>query len=610
MVPAMPLTVEEIYSALQTMLLSFYDDILVCNRHGAVVWETQGVLDRYPMPSAIAQSAFQLRTKSTTLQKTWDGEEVMVTTIPIYQAEKDPLVIIAFRKLMHESQVQPMISHMNRKKEEEASIPGLIFTSKKMRHVIRQAKQVAQTSASTLLTGESGVGKEKIATLIHRHGSRADKPFIKVNCGAIPENLLESELFGYTRGAFTGADPKGKAGYFTLAHTGVLFLDEIGELPLHLQVKLLRVLQEKEVTPIGGTQPIKIDIQIIAATNQNLEQKVQEGTFRKDLYYRLNVVPIHIPALRERTEDIPLLAECFLCKYNQTYQKSIEFSMEATELLTVYPWHGNVRELEHIIERIVVTTEMPVITAPLLQTYLANPLAQEKNLVSLQTVVPLQTALEQVEEQLLELAMKQYSSIKVAAKALQISQPTMSRKYKKLKEKKKRHQIEQNEKEFDVLEQELNKQLRSVAIVTAASLNSDDVKQLKRNLSVTNPYYQKLQKKLTMIRELEGKIQWNYIWMMKEDGRIINLVADQRLAIKPGEEYKGPKDMMRVVYNAFKGHVGVTPIYMDKFGEWKSSIAPIHDENETVIAILGSDFSASYVAKEIQKLKRILKIKG
>lgn len=234
---------------------------------------------------------------------------------------------------------------------------SFIIHSNKMKDVLRQAEKVANVSATVLLIGETGVGKEMVASAIHQLGERANQPFVKVNCGAIPEKLLESELFGYKKGAFTGADPKGKIGYFTQANNGIIFLDEISELPPNLQVKLLRVIQEREIIPLGGIDPIKINVQIIAATNKNLEELVENGFFRQDLYYRLNVIPIHIPPLRERPEDIPFLADYFVSKYNGRYRREIEITSEAINLLKKYPWYGNVRELENTIERIVVTSE-------------------------------------------------------------------------------------------------------------------------------------------------------------------------------------------------------------------------------------------------------------
>ena len=234
---------------------------------------------------------------------------------------------------------------------------GVIAQSVEMQHVLFMVKRIAQTNATTLITGESGVGKDVIAHLIHKLGERKAMPFIAVNCGAIPENLLEDELFGHEEGAFTGAI-KRKKGKFILADGGTIFLDEIGELPLSLQVKLLRALQEKEIFPVGAEKGIKVDIRIIAATNKNMEMEVEEKRFRGDLFYRLNVVNVEIPPLRERKTDIGQLALFFLKNINEEYNKEIEhIDFLVIEKMTNYEWPGNVRELRNAIERAVVMAE-------------------------------------------------------------------------------------------------------------------------------------------------------------------------------------------------------------------------------------------------------------
>ncbi len=236
------------------------------------------------------------------------------------------------------------------------SMEGVVGVSEKINTLLEMVKKVAQTDSTVLILGESGTGKSLIAKKIHILSDRKENPFITINCAAIPENLLEAELFGYEKGAFTGAVSR-KKGKFELADGGTVFLDEIGDMPLSLQAKLLRVLQDKEVERLGGDKTIKVDVRIIAATNKNLEELVREGKFREDLYYRLNVVPIHLPPLRERKEDIPLLAEHFLEKFNRKYSKSVRLSPEAVRALMEYPWHGNVRELENIVERLVIMNE-------------------------------------------------------------------------------------------------------------------------------------------------------------------------------------------------------------------------------------------------------------
>lgn len=231
-----------------------------------------------------------------------------------------------------------------------------VYHSEKMHEVSSLVVRIAKTDSTCIISGESGVGKEIILNMIHALSERKTFPLIKVNCAAIPETLLESELFGYEKGAFTGAYQR-KAGKFELANKGTIFLDEIGDIPLVLQSKLLRAIQEKEVERLGGTQTIRVDVRIIAATNRNLEEEVKKGAFREDLYYRLNVVNIFVPPLRERKEDIPLLIDFFLKRYNTKYKKAVKgLTREARDILVKYDYPGNVRELENIVERAVVLT--------------------------------------------------------------------------------------------------------------------------------------------------------------------------------------------------------------------------------------------------------------
>jgi len=233
---------------------------------------------------------------------------------------------------------------------------NFIYTSDKMNEVVSLVARIAKTDSTCIIQGESGVGKELVVDLIHELSERKDQPLVKVNCAAIPDNLLESELFGYEKGAFTGAFQR-KVGKFELANKGTLFLDEIGDMPLLLQSKLLRVIQAREVERLGGLHPTKIDVRIIAATNMNLEEEVKKGAFREDLYYRLNVVTIRIPPLQERREDIPVFMDFFLKRYNDRHRKEIKgFTNEARDILIKSDYPGNVRQLENIIERAVVLT--------------------------------------------------------------------------------------------------------------------------------------------------------------------------------------------------------------------------------------------------------------
>jgi Nif-specific regulatory protein len=296
-----------------------------------------------------------------------------------------------------------------------------------MRQMYEEMSRVAPANTTVLIRGESGTGKELIAQAIHYHSPRAKKPFIKVNCAALPETLIESELFGHERGAFTGAENR-KKGRFELAHGGTLFLDEIGELSPAIQVKLLRVLQEREFERVGGTDPVRVDVRVIAATNKNLEKALEDTSFREDLYYRLNVFPILIPPLRARKADVLLLADYFAEKFAREHQKSIKrISTSAIDLLTSYHWPGNVRELENTIERAVLLADGEVIHGhhlpPTLQTAEATG-----------TVVSasLGTAVEAFERSLIEDALKSSRGNRSkAARLLSTTERVISYKAKK-----------------------------------------------------------------------------------------------------------------------------------------------------------------------------------
>jgi len=283
-----------------------------------------------------------------------------------------------------------------------------------------------------LISGESGVGKELIGEIIQRNSIRSKGSFVKLNCAAIPENLLESELFGYEPGAFTGARRDGKPGLFEVATEGTMLLDEIGDIPLHLQVKLLRALQQKEIFRVGGTRPISIDVRIIAITNRNLEEMVKGGEFREDLYYRLNVVPIHVPALRERREDIPLLVRHFLAKFNQRYNLKKSITPETIELMMTYSWPGNIRQLENLIERLIVTTSTEEIDIQHLPVYFmqSDPggAGNSHQPISVNSIIPLKKAVESLERQLLEKTFSVTSSCYKAARLLEVDASTISRK--------------------------------------------------------------------------------------------------------------------------------------------------------------------------------------
>jgi len=271
--------------------------------------------------------------------------------------EPEAVLFTVERALEHRA-LEEENRRLRRAVDRTSAFGDLIGASPAMREIFALIRKIAHGRSSVLITGESGTGKEVVARTIHYHGARAEKPFIPINCTAIPEGLLESELFGHVRGAFTGAHTS-KRGLFEKADGGTLFLDEIGDMGLGLQSKLLRVLQDREVRPVGGTQSTKVDVRIVAASNKDLEAEIESGRFREDLYYRLNVIPVHIPPLRARREDIPPLIEAFLRRHGGDTPRSL--TPEATRRLAVRSWRGNARELENVIERALALSDAPTL---------------------------------------------------------------------------------------------------------------------------------------------------------------------------------------------------------------------------------------------------------
>ena len=283
----------------------------------------------------------------------WESakEAIRLGACDYFEKGKEPDELIhRIDRALEEKGLRRENENLRRQVRERYSLPGIIAHSKEMQKVLELVMRVAPADATVLIQGESGTGKELIAKAIHHASPRADGPFVAVNCGALPGPLLESEIFGHVKGAFTGATVN-KKGLFEEAHRGTFFLDEIGEMPLALQVKLLRALQEGEVRPVGSNRPVIVDVRVLAATNRDLTQLMQQGKLREDLFYRLNVIPVVLPPLRERREDIPVLAEHFLGYFGQKQGRLFRLSAEAVERLLQYPWPGNVRELEHAMER-------------------------------------------------------------------------------------------------------------------------------------------------------------------------------------------------------------------------------------------------------------------
>ncbi|WXB93461.1 sigma 54-interacting transcriptional regulator [Bacillus sp. FJAT-52991] len=460
--------IKNLNTDLNAILSTIYDEILVVNHKGELIRYSENIIPDFwgtDLQELLGKNLSQLeeqglfspsvtrlvlerKKKVSIVQEAKNGRKVLAVGNPVFN-EKGEIdrIIVASRDITETTRLKSELKEIKKiseqyKKEldsfknQDRTLKKLMYRSPKMEKIVMQVKKIAEFSSTVLITGESGSGKEVIAQAIHQLGRRSHKPFLKLNCGAIPENLLESELFGYSKGAFTGADKEGKDGYFKMADQGVLFLDEIGEMPLHLQVKLLRVLQEQEVIPVGSTVAEKVDVQIIAATNKKLEKMVEQGTFREDLFYRLNVIPVHIPPLRERTEDISVLAFHFLQQLNDKYDKNFHLTPDAVNVLEFYSWPGNVRELQNIIERLVVSSDESTIDAEFVSQFLSLGYDFKKSKPIITRVIPLQEALDDVEEQLITLAMKQYKTTTKAAKALGVSQSSVSRKYQKIMEKK------------------------------------------------------------------------------------------------------------------------------------------------------------------------------
>lgn len=445
----------DFYRILETL----YDDFTIINSNGVIesVLPNFGKVYGIPTDEAIGSTIMQMEEKNifnpcvsllvlrtlkpaTMLQRTINGKFLMCTAIPILNEDGSLYKIVSYtrdsQKYEHLTEEYEKLqrtlnaydielSKLRQKLEREYPIIG---SSPQIRNIIYLSEKYSNFDANLLITGESGVGKNLFASMIHQNGKRKNNPLISINCGAIPENLLESELFGYEAGAFSGANNIGKEGLIQLSDGGTLFLDEIAELPLHMQVKLLKVIQEKKITHVGGTKEISIDFRLITATNRDLKKMVREGKFREDLFYRLNVLTLHIPPLRDRKSDIFTLVDYFCKKFNEKYNVSRSFSSKAIEYLENYSWPGNIRELENAIERAVLTSDNITITEQDLPSMFQpdeisiSALSQEKTLKEI---------LETVEKNILLNTYEKYKTTTGVAKALGISQPTASLKLEK-----------------------------------------------------------------------------------------------------------------------------------------------------------------------------------
>ncbi|MDZ3956098.1 sigma 54-interacting transcriptional regulator [Bacillus thuringiensis] len=365
------------------------------------------------------------------VQTTKSGEYLHVRTRPVFDDEGNLRRVISYSwDLTELYQLRQKVEEMDNqlktyKKElrETYEHEGLIFKSLAMQKIVDTIKKVSVVDSTVLVLGETGVGKSRLVRHLHEVSHRKNESFYEINCAALPTNLIESELFGYSGGSFTGANREGKKGLLESAHKGTLFLDEIGEMPLEIQAKLLQVLQEKTFRPIGGRELKKVDVRIVAATNRDLSEMVKQGTFRKDLYYRLNVIPIAIPPLRERTEDILPLIYHYLQHFNKKYGRDVKLAPSTLQMFVGYPWEGNNREIENVIERIVITVDDVVTVEDL-------PLSMQEVAVE-QSGQSLYKMLEEVERNIILKAYKTYGSSYKVAEFLQISQSAATRKIKK-----------------------------------------------------------------------------------------------------------------------------------------------------------------------------------
>ncbi|MRH41198.1 PAS domain-containing protein [Aquibacillus halophilus] len=455
---------KELYLDFKSIINSMFDIVHVTDQEGTTLYCSDNYEDffgisplemigknieefydlGYFKPS-ITKQVISSKKKVSTLQNTFNDRKLFVEGFPYYDASGKFSGVVNVstditneEKLIDELKAVKELGSMyfeeiNKKYTEnnnEAHL-SLVFRSEIMTQTVDLAKRLSKVDSSVTLLGESGVGKGVLARYIHENSFRNKKDFVHINCGAIPENLIESELFGYNKGAFTGADQKGKLGLIEKANGGTLFLDEIGDLPINLQVKLLNVLQEKQITRIGGSKPIDIDIRLITATNKDLKKMVAENSFREDLYYRIFVVPIEVPSLRERVEDISILVSYFMDIFSQKYLLNKKLSEKCYKIFEQYDWPGNVRELENLVERLVVTSNGDVITSDHIPLSISESIDSDTPNIKVNHIINLPKAVEETERQLVQMALKKYSTTVKIAEVLGISQASASRKIKK-----------------------------------------------------------------------------------------------------------------------------------------------------------------------------------
>lgn len=433
---------------LKDIILNSFDEIFITDGNGIVLDVSPTCYELYGVESSelVGKSVFELERKGilnpsvsalvlkhrqsmNRVQETNTGKSVLVSAYPYfkdgelaytYSYSRDITELETLKRRSEE--VAKTLAYYKEEFNQIKEYKYLYFENKKMEQVMDIANKVADLDVTVLLEGESGVGKNQLAYSLHKQSSRSNEPFIEVNCGAIPESLFESEIFGYEEGAYTGAKRGGKAGSFEQAKSGTLFLDEIGEMPLNLQVKLLSVLQNKRITRLGGSREIDINCRIICATNSNLKKLVEQGKFREDLYYRLDVIKITIPPLRERKDEIEPLIEEFTREFNEKYSLNKHFSSQMITRLTEKKWPGNVRELRNFVERTMITSNEDIIT---FDTKESND--QDKP----EKITPLNDFIEAIEGDYIKRMYAKFPNSIALGKALKISQSTANRKIKK-----------------------------------------------------------------------------------------------------------------------------------------------------------------------------------
>lgn len=403
---------------------------------------SEGVFNTILNPAIVKTSR-----PATSIQRLANNKKVILRGFPIFDDQGAVCLVVTFvRDITVTAQLNEQVARQRKLIDDyheriafitkEQGTPYLsvnIFESQAMQGVVGLLGRVAPTDATVLLLGETGVGKDVLARLTHDLSSRKDKMFLKVDCGSISESLIESELFGYTPGAFSGASSKGKLGYFEIADGGTVMLDEIGSLPLPMQAKLLRVLQDHEVMRVGSSSPRKVDVRIIAATNKDLEDSMKNGQFRSDLYYRLNVAVLKIPPLRERQKDIRALIHHFLQRFTGKYKHHMTFSESTLKVLEGYHWPGNVRELQNLVHGLVITRDQPVILPSDLPPHiLGHSKVERQHSVSCPfDSRPLREIMADLERELISDALESLGSVSKVAELFQINRSTIFRKLKK-----------------------------------------------------------------------------------------------------------------------------------------------------------------------------------